>query len=91
MSESKSKYAISLGLIGLGVILLLMVTFYAINAFKTYTVNVEQGSGSIVEALTSSASVLIDLLVKVAFLGLALVAGSTLLSRGVDLLKSEKK
>lgn len=87
MVSRGSGQAIAFALIGLGVALLLIVAYYAIYSFNHYAVKVESSGGSIVEALTSSASVLIDLLVRVAFLGLALVAGSTLLSRGVDLLK----
>ncbi|MET1101033.1 MAG: hypothetical protein ABWW69_00940 [Pyrodictiaceae archaeon] len=88
MSSRSSMQAVAFALIGLGVALLLIVAYYAVYSFNNYTVEVESGGNSIVEALTSSASVLIDLLVRVAFLGLALAAGSTLLSRGVDLLKS---
>ena len=90
MVSRDSRQAIAFALIGLGVALLLIVAYYAIYSFNHYAVEVESSGGSIVEALTSSASVLIDLLVRVAFLGLALVAGSTLLSRGVDLLRGVK-
>ncbi len=87
MASSRETRYTGFFLVGVGVFMLGMVFYFGITAFRGYTVEVPSGAASIVEALTASAGVLIDLLVKVAFLGIALVAGSTMLSRGVDMLR----
>ncbi len=53
------------------------------------TVNVE--GGSVEDVLGQSAGVLLEVLIKVAFLGVALAAGSVLLSKGVALLREGAK
>ena len=73
-----------------GLALVLTVFRYSIDAYNNYKVALPEGQG--LEALLAGgAEVLLDLLVRVAFLGVALASGSVLLARGVDLLRGEKE
>lgn len=71
-------------LIGLALVVFVFIVSY--NAYKTFEANVEPGD-SILETIAFNSSLLIELLIKVAFLALALAAGSVILTRGVDLAK----
>ncbi len=83
------------GVRGLSVVLILigviLVLFSAVTAYRAYKV----GAGTVAatsfeEALTESAGILLDVLVRIAFLGIILAAGSILISKGIDLLKADK-
>ncbi|BAN90920.1 hypothetical protein [Aeropyrum camini] len=71
-------------ILGLGMVGFVFYTAY--DAYNTFRVEVEPAA-SIAEAITVNSSILIDMLVKVAFLAIALAAGSVVLSRGVDLFR----
>ena len=74
-------------LIALGVILLIIVFIQGYNAYKTYNLEISAPQGDTATILGISVQVLINLLVKIAFLGISLAAGSVILGKGVDLLK----
>ncbi|MCE4627745.1 MAG: hypothetical protein F7C34_01155 [Desulfurococcales archaeon] len=84
--SDKSEF-ISIFLIILGVILLVVVFVQGYNAYKTYSLEIKAPQGDTATILGISVQVLINLLVKIAFLGIALAAGSVILGKGVDLLK----
>ncbi len=73
-------------LIVVGVAMLAAVFFNAYKASQEFTLEVESGGG-LVEVLTENSRVLIELLIRIAFLAVALAAGSIVLGRGVDLVK----
>ncbi len=73
-------------LILVGLVMLLVVFYAGYRSFETFKVEVE-AKGDVVQALAENSGILIELLVKVAFLAVALAAGSVVLGRGVDLLK----
>ncbi len=74
-------------LIVLGIILLVIVFIQGYNAYKTYNLEISAPQGDTATILGISVQVLINLLVKIAFLGISLAAGSVILGKGVDLLK----
>lgn len=76
-------------MLGVGMILALIVFKYSIDAYHNYKVYLPQMS-SIEALLAGGAQVLLDLLVRVAFLGVALAAASVLMARGVELLRGKK-
>ncbi|MEB3765576.1 MAG: hypothetical protein GSR77_05385 [Desulfurococcales archaeon] len=79
--------AIGLGLIVLGVVLLLIVFAAGYKMYNEYQLATEITEQNAAVILGISAQVLINLLVKIAFLGIALAAGAIILGRGVDLVK----
>jgi len=80
------RTTIAIFLILVGLVMLLVVFYAGYNSFKTFAVEVE-AQGDVVQALAENSGILVELLVKVAFLAVALAAGSVVLGRGVDLLK----
>ncbi len=86
--QEKSRLTEGLGalLIVLGLALVVFVFYVSYQSFKTYEIEVASG-GNLLEALAFNSGVLIELLVKVAFLALSLAAGSVIMSRGADLLR----
>jgi uncharacterized membrane protein YidH (DUF202 family) len=82
-----SRELIGLGLIGLGVILLLIVFYAGYQAYSTYKLESNIQSADAATILNISAQILVNMLVKIAFLGIALAAGSIILSKGVDLVR----
>ncbi len=91
MSNEASKldksWYIGVGLIALGVILLLVVFYSGYTMYKQYEMKTEISEQNAALILGISAQVLINLLVKIAFLGIALAAGAIILSKGVDLIR----
>ncbi len=81
----KQDKLIGLALTVVGLILVLFVFGVAYHAYKVYEVEVE--GGDLASVLEESAGVLVNLLIKIAFLGIALAAGSIILSKGVALLR----
>ena len=73
-------------LVGLGVVMLLAVFAAAFNSYNSYKTQVDF-EGNLQQALVTSAGVLLELLVKIAFLGVALAAGAVVLGKGISLLK----
>ena len=78
---------IGLGLVIVGLLLLLVVFYAGYTAYKSTNLQVNVNGSNAVQVLGVSAQVLINLLVKLAFLGISLAAGSIIISKGVDLLK----
>ena len=81
---------LGLGLTILGALLAVLVFYYAINEYITF-MGVELQEGDLLSIVTSSASVLLSLLIKIAFLGMALAASVAVLKYGVTLLKEERE
>jgi uncharacterized membrane protein (Fun14 family) len=77
--------ATGLALIGLGAAFVVAVFILSIGYLQEYE-SINISGGSLEETLSSSADVLLEVLVKIAFLGVALAAGSVLLSKGIGLL-----
>jgi len=71
----------------LGIILILIVFVAAFSAYRSYKVAVDFQGGDLQLALAASAGILLDLLVRIAFLGVALAAGAVMLGKAVTLLK----
>lgn len=77
---------IALFLIVVGLVMLLTVFYAGYRSFETFAVEV-RAEGDVVQALAENSGILVELLVKVAFLAVSLAAGSVVLGRGVDLLR----
>lgn len=77
---------LALALIAIGLVMLGIVFAAGYRTFQTFQVDV-QGEGDLISVLAQNSAVLIELLIKVAFLGVSLAAGSVVLSKGADLLK----
>jgi len=79
--------ALTLGLllVIVGLALLLFTAYTAYVAYKQEVVVVE--AATLEQALSASTQVLLQLLVKVAFLAVVLAAGSIILARGVSLVR----
>ena len=69
-----------------GLIMLLVVFAQAFREAQEFTLSI-QVEGGLVDILTENSRLLIEMLVKVAFLAVALAAGSIVLGKGVDALK----
>ncbi|WP_460126134.1 hypothetical protein [Stetteria hydrogenophila] len=91
MAPGRSAVAVGYLMVFTGLALVLTVFKYSIDAYREYTVSLPAGAQGLEAVLSGGAEVLLDLLVRVAFLGLALAAGSVVLARGVDLLKSREE
>ena len=81
------KGNVGLALVVLGVILLLIVFYKGYQAFETYNLDVQVTNEDTATILNISAEVLVNLLVKIAFLGVSLAAGSVILKAGVNMMK----
>jgi Na+/phosphate symporter len=86
-SSSRTASIIGLSLVALGIILLLIVFYAGYHTYQTYKLESKVQASDAATILNISAQILVNMLVKLAFLGVALAAGSILLSKGVDLLK----
>ncbi len=87
MVEGKSSN-IGIALIVIGVVLLLIVFYAGFQTYKSYSLSANLQETNAVQVLGVSAQILIRLLIKIAFLGVSLAAGSVILSKGVDLVKA---
>ncbi len=85
--REKKAFYIGLALIIIGVILVLIVFYEGYSAYNTYELEADINTNETATILNISAEALINLLIKIAFLGIALAAGSILLSKGVQLVK----
>lgn len=72
-----------------GLILVLIVFSKAMAEYQNVKVEV-QGAENIMEAITQSSGLLIELLFKIAYLGLALAAGAVLIKYSIPLMKEER-
>ncbi len=86
----EASKAVGLGLVGLGALFVVVVFAISITYLNKYS-NIDVGGSSLEEALSGSADVLLEVLVRVAFLGVGLAAGSVLLSKGIALLHPPKR
>jgi len=86
--DSKTSRNIGMVLIGIGVSLLIFVFYEAYLSFLNpgFIGPIEKSASNTV-AIAFTAQALVILLIKVAFLGIALAAGSTILSKGVELIR----
>ncbi len=82
MPEATVAYA----LIGLGVLLVLVAAGVAYSEYRAAEAVIPEGA-SLEVVLSESTSVLLNLLIKIAFLGIVLAAGSILLGKGIALLR----
>ncbi|MCD6348994.1 MAG: hypothetical protein J7L91_05140 [Candidatus Korarchaeota archaeon] len=73
-----------------GLLMIIGVFFLSLNEYMHVRVQLS-GASNIMEALTKSSGLLIELLFKVAFLGIALAAGATLVRHAVSLLREGKR
>jgi len=80
-----NAFTLGLLLVIVGLALLLFTAYTAYVAYKEEVVVVR--AATLEEALSASTQVLLQLLVKVAFLAVVLAAGSIILSRGVSLVR----
>ncbi len=85
---NKASRNIGMVLIGIGVSLLIFVFYEAYLSFLNpgFIGSIEKSASNTV-AIAFTAQALVVLLIKVAFLGIALAAGSTILSKGVELIR----
>ena len=86
-TQGSRRELVGLALIGLGIILLIIVFYKGYQAYETYSLNIENPSNDTATILNVSAEVLINLLVKLAFLGISLAAGSIILRAGVNIFR----
>jgi len=85
LEDRVSAFSLGLLLIIVGLALLLFTAYTAYVAYKEEVVLVE--AATLEEALSASTQVLLQLLVKVAFLAVVLAAGSIILAKGVSLVR----
>lgn len=74
-------------LMAIGLAMIVVVFVFALNEYMHVQVKLP-GAINIMEALNKSSGLLIELLFKVAFLGIALAAGATLVRYATSLIKS---
>ncbi len=86
----EASRAVGLGLVSLGALFVVVVFAISITYLNQYS-SIDVGGSSLEEALSGSADVLLEVLIKVAFLGVGLAAGSVLLSKGIALLRPPKR
>ena len=82
-----SPNTVGYALVALGVILVLAAAGVAYNEYTRASAQIPEGA-SLEVILSSSTSILLTLLVKIAFLGLVLAAGSILLGKGISMLRA---
>lgn len=80
-------FGLGVALIVVGVILALVVFVEGYRAYKSYEIQVNTTTNNTAAILNLSAQALINMLVKISFLGISLAAATVLLSKGVDLAK----
>ncbi len=83
LSDPKRSGAL---LMALGIVMISVVFVFSLMEYTRVRVRIN-GARDIMDALTRSSGLLIELLFKVAFLGIALAAGSTLVRHAVSLMR----
>lgn len=74
-------------LIAIGAILVIIAAVIALQSFYGYIAEIPRGQG-IEDTITSLVNILVELAIKLGFLGVAVWAGSILLKYGVQSIKS---
>ncbi len=85
LSDPKRSGAL---LMALGIAMISVVFVFSLMEYTKVRVRVS--GENIMDALTKSSGLLIELLFKVAFLGIALAAGGTLVRHAVSLIREER-
>lgn len=80
------KYA-GITLIIVGAVLVVIAAFIALQSFYGYTIQISKGQ-NLEDTITSLVNVLVELAIKLGFLGVIVWAGSILLKYGVQSIKS---
>jgi hypothetical protein len=88
VDASKWKTIITILLLILGMVFIITAAVIAYVSFYGYKVPVVQGA-SVEDVITSLINALVDIAVKLGFLGLTVWAGSILLKHGISLIKPE--
>ncbi len=86
----KLSQGMGVTLLVIGVILVLIVFAKAYQEYNNVNVSIGN-SNDVMQAITSSSGLLIQLLFKLAYLGLALAAGSVLIKYSIPIIKEEKR
>ncbi len=74
----------------IGLLMVAVVFFFSLYEYMNVSVQLK-GAKNIMDALTQSSGLLMELLFKIAFLGIALAAGATLIRHSVSLLRGGKE
>ncbi|MCE4615117.1 MAG: hypothetical protein F7B60_06290 [Desulfurococcales archaeon] len=88
--KTKLNQGMGVTLLVIGVILVLIVFAKAYQEYSNVNVNLSNSS-NVMQAITSSSGLLIQLLFKLAYLGLALAAGSILIKYSIPIIKEERQ
>ena len=81
-----SSTSVAILMIGAGIAILAYIVMVAVNEFYTYRASIPQGSLEAI--LGQAAGILIEAVIRLAFLGVALAAGTALLRYGVEQYRS---
>ena len=90
MGRYKHNFILGTVLLVIGVILVVIVFVKAYQEYSSVEINLSN-SEDIMSAITSSSGLLLQLLFKLAYLGLALAAGSVLIKYSIPLLKEGRE
>ncbi len=90
MGRYKHNFILGTVLLVIGVILVVVVFVKAYQEYSSVEINLSN-SEDIMSAITSSSGLLLQLLFKLAYLGLALAAGSVLIKYSIPLLKEGRE
>ncbi|MEB3756226.1 MAG: hypothetical protein GSR79_05145 [Desulfurococcales archaeon] len=88
--EMKLSQSMGVTLLVIGVILVLIVFVKAYQEYSSVNINLANSS-DVMQAITSSSGLLIQLLFKLAYLGLALAAGSILIKYSIPIIREEQR
>ncbi len=90
MTLQDDSYRSGILLLVAGLLMIIVVFFFSLYEYMNVSVQLK-GAKDILGALTQSSDLLMELLFKIAFLGMALAAGATLIKHSVSLLKKGGK
>ncbi len=90
MSSENDAHRSGLLLLVIGLLMVIIVFLFSLYEYMNVSVQLK-GAKNIMDALTQSSGLLMELLFKVAFLGIALAAGATLIKHSISLLKRGKE
>ena len=88
IDSTKWKLYFTILLLILGVVFVITSVVLAYTSFYSYKVSTVQGA-SVEDVITSLVNALVDIAVRLGFLGLIVWAGSILLKHGITLIKPE--
>ena len=89
MEKHGNNFVLGTVLLVIGVLLVVVVFVKAYQEYSSVEINLSN-SEDVMSAITSSSGLLLQLLFKLAYLGLALAAGSVLIRYSIPLLKEDK-